>query len=265
MSNIIKAHSTIGSVSKVTESGYANIGGVWKPITEVYTNIGGVWKSAWEAGTTLVSSLAVGSSVFMNVNGVSTEFIIVHQGRPSTTYDSSCNGTWLLMKDVYEKRAFDSTDNDYGNSDIHSYMNNTFISLFDSGIQSAIKQVKIPYTQGVGKGGSVMKGSSGLSAKIFLLSYTEVGYSKVSTTNVEGTVLSYFKGALDSKRIAYLNGSASNWWLRSPGNTSTESSYRIDKNGAADWIPGSSTAIGLRPACIIDSSMIVDENNIIIV
>lgn len=264
MSNIIKAHSTIGSVSKVTESGYVNIGGVWKPITEAYTNIGGVWKSAWETGTILVSSLAVGSSVWMNVNGVSTEFIIVQQSKPSAVYDDSCDGTWLLMKDVYEKRAFDSTDNDYGNSDIHSYMNNTFISLFDSGIQSAIKQVKIPYTQGVGKGGSVMNRSSGLSAKIFLLSYTEVGYSKVSTSNVEGAVLRYFNGASDSKRIAYLNGAVSNWWLRSPGNTSTSSAYRIHTNGAADWVPASST-IGMRPACIIDSSMIVDENNIIIV
>lgn len=52
----------------------------------------------------LASSLAVGSSVYCNVNGTKTEFIIVHQSKPSSLYDDSCNGTWLLMKDIYEDR-----------------------------------------------------------------------------------------------------------------------------------------------------------------
>lgn len=55
MANKIKAQSTIGSVSKATESGYVNIGGVWKPVVEAYNNIGGVWKSAWESAVTYVT------------------------------------------------------------------------------------------------------------------------------------------------------------------------------------------------------------------
>lgn len=50
-----------------------------------------------------ISALAVGSSVFCNVNGVKTEFVVVHQGKPSDMYDDSCNGAWLLMKDVSVK------------------------------------------------------------------------------------------------------------------------------------------------------------------
>lgn len=49
----------------------------------------------------LLSTKAVGSTVKLTVNGKAREFIVVHQGKPSSVYDESCNGTWLLMKDIY--------------------------------------------------------------------------------------------------------------------------------------------------------------------
>ena len=50
---------------------------------------------------------AVGSIVKIKVNGASKDFIVVQQGNPNTsTYDSSCNGTWLLMKDIYTTSTF---------------------------------------------------------------------------------------------------------------------------------------------------------------
>ena len=44
-----------------------------------------------------IGTLAVGSSVYLNVGGVRKEFLVVHQGLLSSMYDASCNGTWLLM------------------------------------------------------------------------------------------------------------------------------------------------------------------------
>ena len=49
---------------------------------------------------------AVGSIVKIKVNGAAKDFIIVHQGKPSSVYDDSCNGTWLLMKDIYTTYTF---------------------------------------------------------------------------------------------------------------------------------------------------------------
>ena len=46
-----------------------------------------------------LSTKAVGSTVKLKVNGTAREFLVVHQGKPSSLYDESCNGTWLLMKD----------------------------------------------------------------------------------------------------------------------------------------------------------------------
>lgn len=69
-----------------------------------------------------LGSKAVGSIVKLKVNGTAKEFIVVHQGKPGSMYDDSCNGTWLLMKDIYENRVWQSGDiNKYESSDIHAY------------------------------------------------------------------------------------------------------------------------------------------------
>ena len=171
----------------------------------------------------LASSLAVGSSVYCNVNGTKTEFIIVHQSKPSSLYDDSCNGTWLLMKDIYEDRQWNSSDvNNLENSTIHSYLNSTFLGLFDSSIQDAIKQVKIPYRKNGGSGGTDQGGANGLPAKIFLLSCYEVGWTTNDNNQfpVDGAKLDYFESgtgtSANNKRIAKLNGTSDFWWLRSP-------------------------------------------------
>lgn len=69
---------------------------------------------------------AVGSIVKLNVIGAAKEFIVVHQGKPSSLYDESCDGTWLLMKDIFEATRWHSSDvNNLENSTIHSILNST--------------------------------------------------------------------------------------------------------------------------------------------
>lgn len=213
--------------------------------------------------STKLSALSVGSTVKLNVNGTATEFLVVHQGLPSSLYDSSCNGTWLLMKDIYEKRVWDSSNNDYKNSDIHAYLNGTFLGLFDSDIQSAIKQVKLPYQNGTGSGGSVASGSNGLSTKVFLLSGYEVGWTTSTSSYfpVDGACLSYFSGTstTDSKRIANYGGSATSWWLRSPNTDDTSSVFVVFTNGG--WRSRSYyNSGGVRPALVLDSSLSVSDD-----
>lgn len=163
----------------------------------------------------LLSTKAVGSTVKLKVNGTAKEFIVVHQGKPSSLYDNSCDGTWLLMKDIYENRQWHNSNvNNLENSTIHSYLNGTFLNLFESNIRDAIKQVKLPYRKNGGSGGSDQSGANGLLCKIFLLSGYEIGFttSDNSYFPVDGAKLSYFEAGTGSsalnKRIAYLNGSA---------------------------------------------------------
>lgn len=211
-----------------------------------------------------LSSKAIGSTIKLKVNGSAKDFIVVHQGKPSSVYDDSCNGTWLLMKDIYENRQWHSSNtNDYANSTIHSYLNSTFLNLFESNIKNAIKQVKLPYRKGSGTSTTVTSGSNGLSAKIFLLSATETSFSFSSMPSGEGAELAYFKGCTDnssdSKRVAYLNGSAAYWWLRSPRCDGFLSALCVVSNG--DWLHyGCSGSYGIRPALILPSTLLVSDD-----
>lgn len=212
-----------------------------------------------------LSSKAIGSTIKLKVNGSARNFIVVHQGKPSSVYDDSCNGTWLLMQDIYENRAWHSSNtNDYANSTIHSYLNSTFLNLFESNIKNAIKQVKLPYRKGSGTSTTVTSGSNGLSAKIFLLSATETSFDFSYMPSGEGAELAYFKGCADnssdSKRVAYLNGSAAGWWLRSPYcGGGSDGALGVGSDG--DWGGGScSNSYGIRPALILPSTLLVSDD-----
>lgn len=207
---------------------------------------------------------AVGSIVKLKVNGTAKEFIIVHQGKPSSLYDDSCNGTWLLMKDIYEKRAWHSSNsNSYKASTIHAHLNGEFLALFDSGVQSIIKQVKIPYVNGTGAS-PVASGANGLSAKAFLLGRYELGLTGNSNTlPVDGAKLSYFESgtgtSANNKRIARLNSAVAGWWLRSSIRNGTDSSWSVTPSGGFNGSYSSYNS-GIRPALILPPDMEVDSS-----
>ena len=181
-------------------------------------------------------------------------------------YDDSCNGTWLLMKDIYENRQWHSSHlNNLENSTIHSYLNGTFLNLFDSNIKDAIKQVKIPYRNGSGSGGTDHSGANGLPTKIFLLSGYEVGFTTSDSSYFphDGAKLSYFESgtgtSANNKRIANRNGSANKWFLRSPYTGNTTYVWEVSRDGTNLRIAASSN-LGIRPAIILPSDMLVTDD-----
>lgn len=208
---------------------------------------------------------AVGSVLKLNLNGSPKNFIVVHQGKPSSLYDDSCDGTWLLMQDIYSTRQWDGSNNDYKNSDIHSWLNGTFLNLFDANIREAIKQVKIPYHNGTGSSGSVASGANGLSCKIFLPSGYELGWTKSDSSYFpqDGAKLDYFTAgtgsAANNKRIAKYNGSAASWWTRSPGTGDSGYVWDVYSGGDCyyDWYGGT---YGVRPAFVLPSTLSVSDD-----
>ena len=208
---------------------------------------------------------AVGSIVKIKVNGASKDFIVVQQGNPNTsTYDSSCAGTWLLMKDIYTTSTF-GNNNSYKDSSIHTYLNGTFYNLIDSDIRAAIKQVKIPYLNGTGGGdGSLATGANGLSTKVFLLSGYEVGWTTSDDRNFpkDGIRLAYFGSGSggNSKRVAYNGSSADRWWLRSPHTNNYGSVWAVNTEGSYDAGRWNYHSDGVRPALILPSTLFVSND-----
>lgn len=214
---------------------------------------------------TRLGNVAVGTVLKMQENGVPAQYIVIQQGLPSSLYDSSCNGTWLLRNIIYNVLDWGDLA-DYRNSPIQTYLNSTFLGLFDGEMQDAIRQVRIPYWEGYGYAGHINVGSNGLSCKIFLLGAYELGFSDTTTSTasppVDGAKLAYFDSALNSeRRVAKYNGNPFGWWLRSPDLPGNANVCGITQSGSFIGYNLGSFPIGVRPALVCPPDLIVDDDN----
>lgn len=213
--------------------------------------------------------IAVGSSVYLNENGNYVEYLVVNQGIPSNSnlYDSSCNGTWLLRKDIHSKRVCDTSNvNIYETSEINTWLNSDFFNSLGAVEQTTIKQVKIPYRKNGGPSGTDQSGANGLSCKIFLLSGCEVGGTTSDNQYLpaDGAKLDYFESgtgtSANNKRIANYNGTAAYWWLRSPYTDDASYMWHVRTDG--DYGIGSVIGLeGVRPALILPFNAEFDNTN----
>ena len=218
----------------------------------------------------LANTLEIGTAVKLMEDGIATEFLVVHQGLPSDLYDESCNGTWLLRKDIKENRIWNSSGstNIYSTSAINTYLNGDYFNALGSIEQSAIKQVKIPYVNGTGQA-SVSNGANGLSVKVFLLGCYEVGWTTSTNSYIfaDGAKLSYFESGegtfAANKRVAYLNNTADTYWLRVPRKSSTDTTSTVSDAGG---YMGQDVyySNGVRPALIIPSTSRFDRNTLLL-
>ena len=232
------------------------------------TVVGGCRAKAPSAGV-LASSLAVGSTVKLMEGGTAVEYLVVNQGIPSNSslYDASCDGTWLLRKDIHSERQWNTSDaNIYETSTINTWLNGDFFNSLGTTEQAVVKQVKIPYRRG-GSGGSDQSGANGLSCKVFLLGGYEVGWTTSNNQYFphDGAKLDYFTASSDgdSKRIAKLNGSATGWWLRSPYTGDTGIVCFVGGNGSY-YFGNASISRGIRPAVILPSNALFDETTMLL-
>lgn len=218
------------------------------------------------------SDLAVGTVVKLMEDGVATDFLVVNQGNPDESlYDASCGGVWLLRKEIKKSSQWDTIlINSYSNSSTNTYLNSDYFNSLGTIEQFTIKQVKIPYVNGTGSGGSVASGANGLSVKIMLLSGYEVGFTTTNTGEylpIDGAKLSYFElgttTTANNKRIKTLNGASSGWWLRSPYTNNSASVWLVHGTGTSSRVDTTETT-GIAPALIIPSTARFDPTTLLL-
>lgn len=272
-------YDVVNGVYRKVSKKYDPVNGIYRKVKAAYDPVDGVYRKYFSGNSAIAGGMAPGDSVWLKVGGALTEFLVVHQGNPDPAlYDASCDGTWLLSKNVLslktwdedwgdpnDERDFRPADNYYGDSVMHNqWLNYEFINSIDSNVKAHIRQVKIPYWNSVGSDGSLSSGASGLSTKSFLLSGYEVGWTTAISTKfpADGACLDYFKGApeQDAKRVASYNGAAAEWWLRSPYTAGDRNVITVHKVGT--WsLSGCFNEEGFRPAFILDSSTAVVQSN----
>ena len=211
----------------------------------------------------LASSLAVDSIVKLMENNQPVDYLVVHQGLPGPMYDESCNGCWLLRKDIYsvdQFSSFNDDQNDYWNSIPHDLLTGDFLKLFNPLTLNIVKQIKIPYEADNG----LQTGSNGLPCQFFILSGNEVGINQGFGMNLvaDGVLLSYFSlgdnSTANNKRIAQYNGIDEDYWTRTPPvNGTTIAIVREIGWGTTSYTE--SSRHGIRPALILPSNALFDK------
>lgn len=248
-----------GGSRKKVESLRTIAGGAARTADKAYALIGGMAR-LWYQRSTPLGNLAVGSTVKIAVGGTDYDWLVVHQGLPGGMYDASCNGTWLLMEDIYTNMQFNSSKNNlFVSSPILQYLNTTFHDAIDANVRKLIKVATIPY---MAQNNSTTASSGGLRAWVFLLSMTEVGFVGGAAVKmpIEGAKLRYFNG---HGREAYFNGTAAEWWSRTPFGIYNSDVWCIYKNG--DNIRELClSSFGVRPCMILPQDALVDDTRHII-
>ena len=248
-----------GGSRKKVESLRTIAGGAARVADKAYTLTGGTARLWYQRGTPL-GNLAMGSTVKIAVDGKDYDWLVVHNGLPGSMYDASCNGTWLLMEDIYTKMQFNSsTKNLFVSSPILQYLNTTFHDAIDANVRKLIKVATIPY---MAQNNSTTASSGGLRACVFLLSMTEVGFvgGAANYMPIEGAKLRYFNG---HGREAYFNGTAAEWWSRTPFGIYDTDVWCIDKNGG-NIRELCFSSFGVRPCMILPQDVLVDDTGHII-
>ena len=239
---------------------YTLTGGKVYPADKAYTLTGGTARLWYQRGTPL-GGYTVGSTIKIAVGGKDYDWLVVHQGIPDASiYDASCNGTWLLMKDIYTKMVFDSSSNLFVNSSLLQYLNTTFHDAIDANVRKLIKVATIPY---IAKNNTFTASSGDLRAWVFLLSMTEVGFVGGATIKmpIEGAKLSYFNG---HSREAYFNGESTAWWSRTPFAMFDARVWSVNKDGGKNSGTLHNDSCGVRPCMILPPSTLVDDTGHII-
>lgn len=100
----MSAYIGIGGVAKSISQMYIGVDDKAHQVQKAYIGVNGVARLWYQRGGTL-GSYDVGKTIKIAVDGKDYDWLVVHQGIPDAgIYDTSCNGTWLLMKDIYENR-----------------------------------------------------------------------------------------------------------------------------------------------------------------
>ena len=167
----------------------------------------------------------------------------------------------LLRKEALEEqRRFNDYKSLYEGSEIDNYLENEFPKRFADSFRGLLAEANIE----VASEEALYKTSDetyNIKRSVFLLSYTEVGYSDTYIAPNEGRAFSCFSD--DKSRIAFVNGTACGWWLRTPYTVYDSVSWSVGSSGIKTEL-SSNYKNGIRPAiCVSDMTDVKKSEDII--
>ena len=225
--------SGLGSITQAKLSAYAkaisNNSGITKATTSVYIDDGASH-----------FKLSVGDTVSISINGTSYEFVIIGFNHDTLASATAYGGTTatgkagisLQMKDclntTYQMNSSNTNSGGWGNCALRTTLQNTIKGQMPSAWQSIIKTV----TKKASAGGASSTISS-YSDTLFLLAEVEIFGSTTYSVAGEGDQYAWYKAG--NSKVKKYNGSANNWWERSPFASYSNAFCYVNSSGYAGY------------------------------
>ena len=224
--------SGLGSITQAKLSAYAkaisNNSGITKTTTSVYIDDGASH-----------FKLSVGDTVNISLGGTSYAFVIIgfnHDTLASATAYGSATATGkagisLQMKDclntTYQMNSSNTNSGGWGNCALRTTLQNTIKGQLPSAWQSIIKTVTKKASAG-----STSSTISSYSDTLFLLAEVEIFGSTTYSAVGEGDQYAWYKAG--NSKVKKVNGSANDWWERSPYATYSNYFCSVYSSGGAN-------------------------------
>ena len=186
------------------------------------------------------STWVVGNSKMMTINGASYQVDIIGKNHDTYANGGKAPLTFQLHDCFADTKAMNSSNTSSGgwkNSAMRTTHLPAILALMPTEVRSGIREVS--------KKASVSGTSSTIetvSDKLFLLSEVEIFGSTTYSAAGQGTQYDYYKAG--NSKVKKRNGSAANWWERSPFTNNSAGFCLVNSDGVAS-ASGSSNANGV--------------------
>lgn len=185
----------------------------------------------------------VGDTKMVAVNGVNYQFQIIGFDHDTlTTADGSrtkAGITFQMVDCLNTTYSMNGSNINSGGWNGSTMRTSTMATLLNQ-LPAALKNVLKFVNKLSGTGGGSTSGTQTTHDKLFLLSEVEIFGTTTYSVPGEGTQYAYYKAG--NSKVKKVNGSASNWWERSPFSGSTSDFCRVTNGGDASYIYASNSA-----------------------
>ena len=202
--------------------------------------------NSWEAiiaacqSGNVPDSWVVGNSKTMTINGTDYQIDIIGKNHDTYTAGGKAPLTFQMHDCYGTKYAMNSSDTNVGGWK-NCAMRNThlpaILALMPTEVQNGIREVNK-----LTSAGSQSATINTTADKLFLLSEIEIFGSVSYSKSGEGTQYDYYKAG--NRKVKKYNGSAHNWWERSPYGRNSAFFCLVASGGGASY-EGASNAFGV--------------------
>ena len=184
--------------------------------------------AACHSGSVL-STWVVGNSKTMTINGASYQVDIIGKNHDTYAAGGKAPLTFQLHDCYADKKAMNSSDTNSGgwtSCAMRSTHLPVILSLMPTEVQNGIREVNK-----LTSAGSKSSTINTTADKLYLLSEVEIFGSTTNSAAGEGTQYDYYKAG--NSKVKKRNGSAANWWERSPRASGSTAFCMVNTPGSA--------------------------------